>query len=81
MSSTDMLQILTESGRASAGAPTLAKSRLLEIYEQMLRTRLLDERMINLQRQGRIGFYVPSTGEEAAQIGCAVATGRKRRWV
>jgi 2-oxoisovalerate dehydrogenase E1 component alpha subunit len=75
-----MLQILTESGRASAGAPTLAKSRLLEIYEQMLRTRLLDERMINLQRQGRIGFYVPSTGEEAAQIGCAVATGRKD-WV
>ena len=80
MSSADMLQILTESGRASAGAPTLAKSRLLEIYEQMLRTRLLDERMINLQRQGRIGFHVPSTGEEAAQIGCAVATGRKD-WV
>jgi len=80
MSSTDMLQILAESGKAGAGAPSLPKSRLLELYEQMLRTRLLDERMINLQRQGRIGFYVPSTGEEAAQIGCALATG-KRDWV
>ena len=75
----EMLQILMESGRAAAGAPALPKARLLEIYEFMLRTRLLDERMLNLQRQGRIGFYVPSTGEEAAQIGCALATG-KRDW-
>jgi pyruvate dehydrogenase E1 component alpha subunit len=80
MTSIEMLQFLSESGKAGAGAPSLPKSRLLELYEQMLRTRLLDERMINLQRQGRIGFYVPSTGEEAAQIGCALATG-KRDWV
>ena len=76
---TEMLQILTESGKAAANGPSLTKARLLEIYEHMLRTRLLDERMLNLQRQGRIGFYVPSTGEEAAQIGCALATG-KRDW-
>ena len=75
----EMLQILTESGKAAANGPSLTKARLLEIYELMLRTRLLDERMLNLQRQGRIGFYVPSTGEEAAQIGCALATG-KRDW-
>lgn len=72
----EMLQILGEHGKAAAGAPSLSKARLLEMYEHMLRTRLLDERMINLQRQGRIGFYVPSTGEEAAQIGCALATGK-----
>jgi 2-oxoisovalerate dehydrogenase E1 component alpha subunit len=75
----EMLQILTESGKAAAGGPSLSKAKMLEIYELMLRTRLLDERMLNLQRQGRIGFYVPSTGEEAAQIGCALATG-KRDW-
>ncbi len=77
MSGTDILQILGESGRANGDAPRLGKARLLEAYELMLRTRLLDERMINLQRQGRIGFYVPSTGEEAAQIGCALASGRQ----
>src|SRR2546428_1025081 len=36
--------------------------------------------MLSLQRQGRIGFYVPSTGEEAAQVGSAMAL-EKRDWV
>ncbi|MGQ0553084.1 MAG: thiamine pyrophosphate-dependent dehydrogenase E1 component subunit alpha [Planctomycetota bacterium] len=77
MTSSEMLQILTESGRAvDGGGSTLPPARLLELYEHMLRTRLLDERMINLQRQGRIGFYVPSTGEEAAQVGAGAAVGR-----
>src|SRR2546427_8731223 len=34
--------------------------------------RSLDNRMLSLQRQGRIGFYVPSTGEEACQVGSAM---------
>jgi 2-oxoisovalerate dehydrogenase E1 component alpha subunit len=81
MSTTDMLQILSESGKAVRGAKLRhIEGRYIEIYEHMLRTRLLDERMINLQRQGRIGFYVPSTGEEAAQIGSALAAG-KRDWL
>ena len=41
------------------------------MYEWMLRVRMFDTRMVMLQRQGRIGFYAPSTGEEAAQIGTA----------
>jgi pyruvate dehydrogenase E1 component alpha subunit len=36
--------------------------------------------MLSLQRQGRIGFYVPSTGEEACQVGGAMAL-EKRDWV
>jgi pyruvate dehydrogenase E1 component alpha subunit len=36
--------------------------------------------MLSLQRQGRIGFYVPSTGEEACQVGSAMAL-EKRDWV
>ena len=35
--------------------------------------RLFDARMMNLQRQGRIGFYGVSTGEEAAVVGSAYA--------
>ncbi|HVQ25171.1 MAG TPA: thiamine pyrophosphate-dependent dehydrogenase E1 component subunit alpha [Planctomycetota bacterium] len=81
MSATELLQIISESGRAVAGAePRLKPSRMVELYEAMLRTRLLDERMLNLQRQGRIGFYVPSTGEEAAQIGTGACIG-KSDWV
>ena len=39
----------------------------------MVLTRAMDERCLTLQRQGRIGFYVPLQGQEAAQIGCAWA--------
>ncbi len=42
--------------------------------------RTLDTRMLSLQRQGRIGFYVPSIGEEASQVGSAIAL-EKRDWV
>jgi len=39
----------------------------------MLLNRRFDERMITLQRQGRIGFFIGSAGEEAAIIGSAYA--------
>jgi pyruvate dehydrogenase E1 component alpha subunit len=74
MTSSDMLQIIGESGRAVDDAdPGLEPELMVDMYRAMVRTRALDERMINLQRQGRIGFYVPSTGEEAAQVGSAMA--------
>jgi 2-oxoisovalerate dehydrogenase E1 component alpha subunit len=42
----------------------------------MVLGRALDERMITLQRQGRIGFYIGSIGEEAAVFGAAAAMQR-----
>ncbi|SFE82375.1 pyruvate dehydrogenase (acetyl-transferring) E1 component subunit alpha [Alteribacillus iranensis] len=44
-----------------------------DLYYKMLRARLLDKKCVNLQRQGRIGTYVPYEGQEAAQIGSACA--------
>jgi len=49
--------------------PRLPEKDLLRVYRAMLLVRTLDNRMLSLQRQGRIGFYVPSTGQEACQIG------------
>ncbi len=46
---------------------------LLTIYRRMVEARVMDERCLTLQRQGRIGFYVPLQGQEAAQVGCASA--------
>ena len=81
MTAPDMLQILDETGQATLGSePNLDDVTLVKMYECMLSTRALDERMINLQRQGRIGFYVPSTGEEAVQIGGGLAFG-ERDWI
>ena len=53
----------------------LPESRLREMYELMLLTRLFDAQAVSLQRQGRIGFYVPSEGEEAAEVGSILAMG------
>jgi len=39
----------------------------------MLLNRVLDERMWQIQRQGKITFYMPATGEEAVSIGQAMA--------
>lgn len=64
-----MLQLLNQ----PAAAGIMEKSDVIRLYTEMLRLRLLDQRMLTLQRQGRIGFYGTSTGEEAAVIGSAAA--------
>jgi pyruvate dehydrogenase E1 component alpha subunit len=46
----------------------------------MVLNRALDERMVTLQRQGRIGFYIGSIGEEAAVFG-AVAAMEETDWL
>jgi 2-oxoisovalerate dehydrogenase E1 component alpha subunit len=51
--------------------PTLSVAELHRYYEAMVRTRVFDTRAVNLHRQGRVGFFVPSFGEEAAQIATA----------
>ncbi|AKU91733.1 thiamine pyrophosphate-dependent dehydrogenase E1 component subunit alpha [Vulgatibacter incomptus] len=45
----------------------------LRLYRSMLRIRTVDERMMTLQRQGRIGFYGACTGQEAAYLAAAIA--------
>ena len=39
----------------------------------MLGIRIMDERLLALQRQGRIGFYGEARGQEAAVVGSAAA--------
>jgi pyruvate dehydrogenase E1 component alpha subunit len=51
-----------------------------ELYTAMLRIRLLDDRLVRLQRQGRIGFHIGSLGEEAAILGSAFAM-RPQDWI
>src|SRR5256885_15419951 len=46
---------------------------LLRLYREMVRLRTLDERMMTLQRQGRVGFYGACTGQEAATPASAMA--------
>jgi pyruvate dehydrogenase E1 component alpha subunit/2-oxoisovalerate dehydrogenase E1 component alpha subunit len=45
----------------------------LRLYRGLLSIRIMDERLLALQRQGRIGFYGEARGQEAAVIGSAAA--------
>lgn len=69
-----LLSVLRDDGSADPKLdPKLDKKTCIALHRGMLRTRALDERGMMLQRQGRIGFYLPSSGEEACQIGAAAA--------
>ncbi len=71
---TGLFQILDEDGKADPGrVPKLAPDELRRMYRGMLMSRTLDTRMLPLQRQGRIGFYIGAPGQEAGIIGGAHA--------
>ena len=42
-------------------------------YRQMLMVRRFDDEATSLQRQGKLALWLPSKGQEAAQIGSANA--------
>jgi pyruvate dehydrogenase E1 component alpha subunit len=77
----DHLSILDENGTLD---PELEPEITEEVHLKMLHATLLgrrfDERMLDLQRQGRIGTFPPIRGQEAAQIG-AVALLRDSDWL
>ncbi len=51
----------------------LKGSDLLEMYRLLLLSRMLDQRIWALNRQGRAAFVVSSQGHEGAQVGCGWA--------
>lgn len=59
---------------------TLSPESLVAAYRLMVLARATDERCLSLQRQGRIGFYAPLMGQEAAQVGASRAL-RPEDWV
>src|SRR5262245_36012903 len=77
----DLRRVLDDDGNVIPGAlaPVLPAAELKLLYRHMLLVRLIDERMLRLQRQGRLGFYMTSTGEEATHY--AVAALRTDDWI
>ena len=65
-----LVRLLEDDGTVTNGKdPGLDDETLLYLYEQMVQVREFDRRMLMLQRQGRIGFYGPILGQEAATVG------------
>lgn len=75
-----MERVLDPDGSVVGRVPELPPERLRELLVHMLRVRCVDERMLKLQRAGRIGFVGSSLGLEAAMIGSAAAL-RPQDWL
>ena len=79
MSYTDAtVQLLNEEGalvESDASAEylpyveALGDDQLRDFHRQMVVIRAFDNEATNLQRQGQLGLWVPSLGQEGAQVG------------
>lgn len=79
--SDDVLRVLRRDGTLDPKLdPGLSEQEVLRLYRAMVEVRILDERLVALQRQGRIGFHIGALGEEAAIIG-SVSVMRAQDWV
>jgi len=68
------LSILDEKGGVDEElVPDLSDETLQGFYRAMLLARRFDDRMLSLQRQGRLGTFAPVRGQEACQVGSAAA--------
>jgi Dehydrogenase E1 component len=56
-----------------AYADVNSNNTLLRAHRQMIRLQEMDSLMMNVQRQGRISFYMPCRGEEAIHMGTGSA--------
>src|SRR3954467_7067103 len=76
-----LFTVLREDGSADpAFDPKVPAEIVLAAYRHMRRLRILDARMILLQRQGRVGFYGACTGQEAVPIATGLVT-KENDWV
>jgi 2-oxoisovalerate dehydrogenase E1 component alpha subunit len=67
------LKILKQDGSTYEGSelPDMNEELAVKVYKTLAFHRVLDERMVASQRQGRLSFYMAALGEEAASVGGA----------
>ena len=59
----------------------MSSAQVVDALRLMLLSRAVDDRLIKLQRMGRVGVYGPVHGQEAAVIGSAMALDPNRDWI
>jgi 2-oxoisovalerate dehydrogenase E1 component alpha subunit len=73
-SSQMLYQVLSPSGNLLESIDgKIEDSLMVKMYENMMLIRTFDRKSIILQRQGRLGTYAPFEGQEASQVGSAMA--------
>jgi len=66
-----MVQVLNPAGELVGEPPELSPEALRTMYRWMVLGRTFSDRMVALQRQGRMGTFAPLNGQEAAAVGLA----------
>ncbi len=78
--SNELVHVLAPDGTANEEVlPDVSNKEMVRWYDIMVTLRALDEKGMKLQRQGRIGFHIPTTGQEA-HVGAAAAM-QKDDWI
>ncbi|HLR69259.1 pyruvate dehydrogenase (acetyl-transferring) E1 component subunit alpha [Virgibacillus alimentarius] len=74
-----MMEIIDKAGKfvSKEYEKEITKEQAQKFYYHMLRIRTFDRKGKALQRQGRIGTYVPFEGQEASQVGSALVLEEK----
>lgn len=70
-----MVQIMDEEGNIVNPElmPDVTDEQMVQFMTDMVWSRILHERSTALNRQGRLGFYAPTAGQEASQLGSIAA--------
>ncbi len=69
-----LVRVLDNQGKAvGPWNPKLDPETLRKALRAMMLTRVFDERMFRMQRQGKTSFYLKCTGEEAVAVGAVFA--------
>ena len=69
-----LFQLVREDGTPAHEARLPEAPLLLRMFREMLRVRMIDEKMLAKQRQGKIGFYGTVTGQEAVPVAAGLAS-------
>lgn len=71
----DPIQVVDEKAKVvnKTVFDSFSDEQLVEFMEKMVWERALHEQTMNFSRQGRMGFYAPTAGEEATEMGTVMA--------
>ncbi|MEX2534968.1 MAG: thiamine pyrophosphate-dependent dehydrogenase E1 component subunit alpha [Trueperaceae bacterium] len=76
------ISLISEGGEWTGGFElTLDESELKRFYRDLVAARMLDERLVRLQRMGKISFVAPSSGHEGPQVAIARLVKPRRDWL
>lgn len=78
----EMIQIMDKDGNIvrPEWMPELSDEEIIRMYKTMRFSRVIDEKTLQYQRQGRMLTYAPNLGQEATQVGSAAAM-KQTDWV